>query len=460
YEDRIAEVYYKTGLAAYRATAYGEAERYMVKLLQRKEITKYSLVKYYIGESAFRLGNYDQAAVTLQSFLDDKPNAPEKYRSAALERIGDANWAIDAEVRGESITLQHLPVGINTPDSDVMYVQGPGGVRYFSTNHNFEFKQDSVRPKRTLTRIMRQTGENTAVALPELINQAGKNVAHAAFNTEFTQVYYQVCDFRAETQDELICDLFRADVDAGGEWSNPVKLDLNTAGYSTAQPNVGKDLATGKEYLFFASDRPGGKGGMDIYRAAIQGDGSVSTPENLTAVNTSDTEATPFWYGPRNTLYFATDGRFTFGGLDVYKAYYLGERFREPVNAGTPVNSSADDAYYTRYNDPAQASVASRRAGEETLYYSEERDVCCYDMYDFTPDPRIDLQILTFNKLTGKELIGATVALYKVTPNGPELVEEITNLDDNIFNFLVEPGAKYEAKAIKDGFSDDMDAFD
>ena len=361
YDGRIAEVYYKTGLAAFRSTAYGEAQKYMLKLQMRPEIAKYSLVKYYIGESAFRLGNYDQAAVTLQSFLDDQPGAPEKYRSDALKRINDANWAVDAMVRGENITLRHLPVGINTPDSDVMYVRGPKGSRYYSTN-GFEFKQDTFQPKRMLSKIVHQTGENTAKALSELINIPAKSVANATFTPDFSRVYYQVCDFRPEVYDELICDLYRADVDADGKWSKPTKLELNVAGYSTAMPNVGSDLSDGKNYLFFASDRPGGVGKMDIYRAELNEDGTIGEPKNLKEVNTTETEATPFWYGARNTLYFATDGLFTFGGLDVYKSYRIDGRFRNPVNAGTPVNSSADDAYYTRFDDPDQAYVSSRRA--------------------------------------------------------------------------------------------------
>jgi len=457
YEERIAEVYYKAGLAAFRATAYGETEKYMLKLQMRPEIAKYSLVKYYIGQSAFRLGNYDQAAVTLQSFLDDQPGAPEKYRSSALETINDADWALDAMARGEDIELKHMPAGINTPESDVMYVHGPMGTRYFS-NNSFEFKKDTVRPKRTLSRIMRQTGEGTAEALPETINLPTKNVANATFNAAFTQVFYQVCDF--VEYDELRCDLYRADVQADGNWVNPVKLDFNVEGYSTAMPSVGTDLSSGTEYLYFASDRPGGKGGMDIYRSVLLDDGMPGEPENLEAINTNGTEATPFWYAPRRTLYFSTDGRFTFGGLDVYKAYQIKQRFRTPVSVGTPVNSSADDAYYTRFDDPDQAYVSSRRAIEEALYYSDERDVCCYDLYEFTPDPRIDLQVLTFNDLTKEDLRGVAVALYEVTPTGPELVDEITNLDDNVFNFLVDPGAKYELKAIKDGFTDDLDAFD
>ncbi|WP_273444494.1 hypothetical protein [Neolewinella agarilytica] len=457
YDERIAEVYYKAGVAAYRATAYAEAEKYMVKLQNQPEVTKYTLHKYYIAQSAFRQGRYDQAASSFQQFLDEQPGAPEEYRSTALAQINDADWAIDAMANAADIQFRHMPEGINTPDSDVMYVRGPKGTRYFSSN-NFEYKADSLTPQRRLSRIMKQTGENTAEALPESINIPNKNVAFSAFNKAMNRVYYSVCDFR--NYDELICDLFVAEVGADGNWTNPRKLDINQAGYTTTQPNVGFDATSGSEYLFFSSDRPGGQGGMDIYRVKVSSDGTLGTVENVEKVNTSENDVSPFWYGPRQTLYLASDGRYTFGGLDIFKSYLIDGRFRNPINLGAPVNSAADDAYYTRFDDPDMAYVSSRKPVEEATYYSDNRDVCCYDIYEFTPDPRIDLQVLTFNKLNQKELEGVTVALYQETPSGPELVQEITNLEDNEFNFLVEPGGKYSLKATRDGFTEDLDEFD
>jgi len=457
YDERIGEVYYKAGTAAYRSTAYGEAERYLVMLQSNTSIVKYPLTKYYLGQSVFRQGRYDQAVAYFQQFLDDQPRAPEAYRSKALARINDADWAIDALSRAPDIKLNHLPSGINTPDSDIMFMRGPKGARYYSSN-NFEYKKDSLTPQRTLSRIMKQTGDATAEQLPALINIPEKNVAHTAFNTKMDRVYYSVCDFR--NYDELICDIYRADVSADGTWSNPVKTDVNQPGFSTTQPNVGIDEATGKEYLYFASDRPGGQGGLDIYRAMLSEDGTLGAPVNLDKVNSSGDEASPFWYGPRKTLYFSTNGRFSFGGMDIYKSFLIDGRFRRPVNMGAPVNSAADEAYYTRFDDPDQAYVSSRRPGAEAIYYSDAQDVCCYDIYEFTPDPRIDLQAISLNKLTGNDLIGVTVKLCKVTPNGPELLEEVTNLEDNEFNFKVEPGGKYQLKAEKDGFTKVLDEFD
>jgi len=227
YDERIGEAYYKAGTAAYRATAYQEAEKYLVMLQSLPAVDKYPLSQYYMGQAVFRQGRYDQAVAHFQQFLDDQPRAPEAYRSIALAQINDADWAIDALTRAEDIQLNHLPEGINTPDSDIMYVRGKGSARYFSSN-TFEYKNDSLKPKRTLSRIMKQTGEATAVALPDNINLPGKNVAHTAFNKEMTKVYYSVCDFR--NYDELICDIYRADVSADGNWTNPQKTNINQAG--------------------------------------------------------------------------------------------------------------------------------------------------------------------------------------------------------------------------------------
>jgi tetratricopeptide (TPR) repeat protein len=456
YDARIGEAYYKAGTAAYRATAYKEAEKYLVKLQSLPAVDKYTLSQYYIGQAVFRQGRYDQSVAHFQQFLNDQPRAPEAYRSIALAQINDADWAIDALTRAEDIQLNHLPEGINTQDSDIMYVRGKGSARYFSSNA-FEFKNDSLKPKRTLSRIMKQTGEATAEPLPENINLPGKNVAHTAFNKEMTKVYYSVCDFR--NYDELICDIYLADVATDGSWTNPRKTSVNLAGFNTAQPNVGSD-EEGNEYMYFASDRPGGQGGLDLYRAPLATDGTPGVAVNLIGLNTAGDDASPFFYAPRETLYFATNGRFTFGGMDVYKSYLINKRFRRPTNMGAPVNSAADEAYYTRFDDPDQAYVGSRRPSGEALFYSDARDVCCYDLYEFTPDNRIDLQATILNKLTHGALAGATVQLFNITPNGSELVEEITNFNDNSFNFKVEPGMKYQLTVEKDGFTMVLDEFD
>jgi hypothetical protein len=458
YEERISEVFYKAGLAAYKSTAYTEAEKYFLRLLSRPDANAYHLTKFYMAKSTFRQGRYDQAVATFEEFLAEQPDVQEEFREKASRQINEADWAIDAMSREDDIQLRHLPDGINTTDSDVMYVKGPKGTRYFSSN-DFEFTKDTLTPKRMLSRIMLQTGENTAKPLGKHINLPGKNVAHTTFSADMTKVYYSVCEFR--DYDQMRCDIFMAKIGGDGEWSDPVKLGVNLVGATTTQPNVGANNADGKEYLFFASDRPGGKGGLDIYKVSLDAAGlTMDNATNLDAINTSENDAAPYWYNTWQTLYFTTDGRFSFGGLDIYKAYMIDGEFRTPINLGTPVNSSADDAYYTRFDDPEVAYISSRRPIEEALFYSEKRDVCCYDLYEFAPDNRITLQALTFNKLSAEELKGVTVTLYKITPDGPVVVDEVTNPEANDFNFQVDPGEKYQLKAVKDGYAMAMNEFD
>src|SRR5690606_36503037 len=104
---------------------------------------------------------------------------------------------------------------------------------------------------------------------------------------------------------------------------------------------------------YFAGDRPGGYGQSDIWRVSIHDNGTFGGPENLgPAINTEARETFPF-ITDNDELYFSSDGRVGFGGLDVYgvKTYGNGT-FGEVQNVGDPVNSKADDfAYYINPED-------------------------------------------------------------------------------------------------------------
>ena len=100
---------------------------------------------------------------------------------------------------------------------------------------------------------------------------------------------------------------------ADGAWGDPVELPFNTDDYEEAHPALSSDGLT----LVFASDRPGGYGGMDLYRADFLG-GRWSQPVNLgEAVNTPGNEAFPFVHAD-GAVYFASDGRGGLGGLDLF----------------------------------------------------------------------------------------------------------------------------------------------
>src|SRR5690606_32518707 len=78
-------------------------------------------------------------------------------------------------------------------------------------------------------------------------------------------------------------------------------------------------LSADERTLYFASDMPGGWGGVDIWYSELQGNGSWGKPQNAGPnINTGGDEMFPYVQG--NTLYFSSTGHIGMGGLDIFKA--------------------------------------------------------------------------------------------------------------------------------------------
>lgn len=143
-------------------------------------------------------------------------------------------------------------------------------------------------------------------------------------------------------------------------WSIVGQL-LTDSTYSYAHPFMTED----GNRLFFASDKPGGYGGSDIYMA-IRHDGQWQKPVNAGAlVNSPESETFPYYVD--HTLYFASDGHTGFGGLDIFRSPETPYGFGLPENLGYPLNSHRDDfALITR--DHQQGYLSSSRSGNDDLY--------------------------------------------------------------------------------------------
>ena len=114
-----------------------------------------------------------------------------------------------------------------------------------------------------------------------------------------------------------------------------MSLPFNGKGYSTANPCLSQDGKT----LYFSSDMPGTSGASDIYKVAINSDGTYGKPENLgKTINTSGRETFPF-VSQKNELYFASDGHLGIGGLDIFKSKILANGYSVPENLVSPLKS-------------------------------------------------------------------------------------------------------------------------
>lgn len=128
-----------------------------------------------------------------------------------------------------------------------------------------------------------------------------------------------------------------------GEWTEPKPIPgkINRKDSWESQPSLSSD---GK-ILFFASDRPGGYGGSDIWFSTRNSDGSWRDPVNLgPTINTSKNERSPFLHTDSKTLYFSSNGHDGLGRQDVfYSKLDAKNQWSVPKNIGYPINTENDE---------------------------------------------------------------------------------------------------------------------
>ena len=148
-----------------------------------------------------------------------------------------------------------------------------------------------------------------------------------------------------------------ATADDEGDFSGGQAFPYNGPGFSTGFAAFSID----GERVYFASDRPGGQGGYDLYVSVRTAEG-WGDPKNLgPRINTPGNEITPT--AVEGSLYFASDYHPGYGGMDVYRADLVGDAAAAIVNLGADVNSPLDDVGFVVDPDGEIAYFASNRSG-------------------------------------------------------------------------------------------------
>jgi len=157
------------------------------------------------------------------------------------------------------------------------------------------------------------------------------------------------------------CDIYWSKREGNG-WSEPKNCGpkVNTK-YWESQPAISSDGKT----IYFTSNRPGGFGGMDIWKTEMISEGVFSEPVNLgDVINTPYDELSPFIHFDQKTLYFSSDGHLGMGGKDLFYAKLQPDSaWGVPVNLGYPINSYQDESGIFINAQGNAAYFASDRAG-------------------------------------------------------------------------------------------------
>ena len=187
----------------------------------------------------------------------------------------------------------------------------------------------------------------------------------------FTRNNFNKGKVRKDDDKVILLKLYKATFD-GESWTDVQELPFNSDQYSVAHPALSPDNKT----LYFASNMPGTIGQSDLFKVAINADGTYGTPENLgKKINTEARETFPF-ISEDNILYFASDGQLGLGGLDIFgvKLYEDGS-YSQVLNIGAPVNGSKDDFAFlidTKTNIGFFSSNREEGKGYDDIYKFKE----------------------------------------------------------------------------------------
>lgn len=191
----------------------------------------------------------------------------------------------------------------------------------------------------------------------------------------------------------------------GNNWSEPEPLPKPiTSKYQETSACYSYDGNT----IYFVSNRPGGKGGKDIYSSTKDKDGNWGEAVNLGAViNTPEDEDAVFLHPDGKTLYFSSKGHNTMGGFDIFKSVYEKGRWSTPENIGYPVNTSDDDVCFVLTASGDYGYFTSIRPDGEG-----KRDIYKVAFLDEINKPKLTLLkgVIT-DKKTGAPL-KATIEIY------------------------------------------------
>ena len=245
----------------------------------------------------------------------------------------------------------------------------------------YDNKADEHDPPRKISKVLMSVRGSKGRTMKRKFNEVDKNTAHTTFSKDGERIYYTICDYKENS--EIRCQLYYREKDKRKRWGKAQKLpeDVNLADYTSTHPNIGTN-EKGEEILYFVSNRPGGKGNLDIWYCSVLKNEKFSAPKNFKEINTPKNDITPFYHEATQTLFFSSEGYQGMGGYDIFKTRKVGEKWTNVEHTGYPLNGSYNDVYFTINQDSTLAYFSSNRLG--SMYLDENNKSCCNDIYKVT----------------------------------------------------------------------------
>ena len=383
-------VYKQLAESYYNVFNTKEAVKWYAKVVEQKQDAE---TYYKYAQMLKAEGNFKEADKQMQQFAQLAPN---DQRAKAFK--SNPNYL--PELQGQAKLYNIVKSDVSSDKTDFGAVLTNDNNVYFASARNTSKRNSNFNEEPYLD-IYRATYNangtiSDAVAVDNLNTKW--HDGPVSITSDGNTMYYGSESFNEKefTKDKEKNDkfgkiyLYKATKE-GDNWSNVKPLPFNNRGYDVRNPSISKDGKT----LYFSSNMPGGFGGEDIWKVSVNGD-EYGTPENLGAkVNTEANESFPY-ITDDNILFFSSNGKQGFGGLDVFRMDL--NKGSDAMNVGEPVNTSKDDFAFTYNATKKVGFFSSNRDGNDDI---------------FKADPICNVQALVRVKdaKTGKVIEGATVML-------------------------------------------------
>lgn len=397
-------------------------------------------VKLYYSQSLKANGKYDEAKTQLEDIV--LTTKDEAFKGRVQREIDGLNY-IDELSKKESYYKVKSLDAVNTPLSEYSPAYLNGELYFTASRDDSRVYLATGTPFTKLYKAQ-TSGANVDVStlapLPEKINTPNVNDGCVTFSPDGRIMIFAKGNTgkrKGNPDVDLYMSRFR-----NGEWEEPRQININLPDSWESTPAFGPDGRT----LYFSSNRKGGYGGLDIYTARMDSRGRFSRVRNLGPdINTSGNEMFPY-VSESNKLFIASDGHPGFGMLDLFEIKRSKGR-DVAENLGLPMNSTADDFGIFLFKADRGFFTSNREGGkgDDDIYTFVNEDpnlrVVNYFLQGITMTPKKDstLEILANTKVTLLDERG-------------EVMQDFVTGNDGKFFFRVYENENYTLVGETDGY--------
>jgi outer membrane protein OmpA-like peptidoglycan-associated protein len=399
--------------------------------------------RYHYAMSLMQAKRYQEALNEFEKYVSSEPKN-DSLMSIAQKKEASCYFAMDSSNVKRQIRVAQLDTNVfnkGTSSFAPMYYLSPTKVIFTSARKGGTIKNPKKEDAEYLCDLywteFKDSVWTPAVNFGSMVNSSAHEGA-AYYTPDDVMLFTRWMD---DKMNEAY--IYKAKSSNGGFFL-PQKLgpNINVQGYKTMHPCVNFNGTK----LYFSSNRPGGRGGFDLWVCDIDESGNFGEAKNVGApVNTGGDEITPFFHPVSHVLYFSSNGLPGLGGYDIFTSEYNENDgvYAFPKNVNAPINSSKDDAYL----------IMERTQGRG--FFASDRADCpggnCYKIYEFFNEPvKFDVNGIVFDGETNEPMAGALVTI--LDPHGNQ--EPIFVVTDDQGNYFAElkPNMEYFMKGQKNKY--------